>query len=513
MDRRDFLGTLGLGAAGLAGVAHCASTRAPNIVYILADDLGYGDVGALNEDCRIATPVLDRLAREGMVFTDAHSGSAVCTPTRYGILTGRYAWRSRLQSGVLWGYSTPLIEPGRMTVASLLKRRAYATACVGKWHLGLGWPTRDGYTYSDDMKETGEHVDYSPPISRGPTTLGFDYFYGIPASLDMVPYVYIENDRVVAPPTQTVPGREGLAFYRGGPAAPSFMHQEVLPILTRKAVAFIDRHAATRPEQPFFLYFPLNAPHTPILPIPDFQGSSKIGPYGDFVRQCDWSVGQVLEALERHGFTRNTLVIFTSDNGCSPMADFAALAQHGHHPSYHFRGHKSDIFEGGHRIPFIARWPARVKAGARCDDTVCLADLLATCADILGDHLPDNAGEDSASILPDLLGRAAGPVREATVHHSSEGAFSIRQGHWKLELCAGSGGWSSPSEEEARKQNLPKIQLYDLRQDIRERTNLQAQHPDVVDRLVHLLEKYVTDGRSTPGRPQSNAVKVRIWKD
>ncbi|NWG13091.1 MAG: arylsulfatase [Acidobacteria bacterium] len=513
MDRRDFLWTLGLGLTASAGGTRCTRTRAPNIVYVLADDLGYGDLRALNPDCRIPTPVLDQLAREGMIFTDAHSGSAVCTPTRYGILTGRYAWRSRLQSGVLWGYSAPLIEPGRITVASYLKGHGYATACVGKWHLGLGWHTLDGYAYSDDMKETGEHVDYAGPIAGGPKNLGFDYFFGIPASLDMVPYVYIENDRVVEPPTRTVPGGEGLAFHRGGPAAPGFVHAEVLPTLTRKAVAFIDRQASSRPSQPFFLYFPLSAPHTPILPAREFQGTSGIGPYGDFVHQCDWSVGEILKAVERHGLSRDSLVIFTSDNGCSPTADFEALARHGHYPSYHLRGYKADIFEGGHRIPFIARWPARVRGGSRCNDTICLTDLLATCAEILGERLQENAGEDSVSILPDLLERGAEPVREATVHHSMDGSFSIRQGHWKLELCSGSGGWSSPTREEARKQNLPKVQLYDLDQDIRERTNLHEQHPDVVERLVRLLEKYVADGRSTPGRPQSNAVEVKIWKD
>jgi arylsulfatase A len=513
MERRDFLRLLGFGAAVYAGGEFCASGRPPNIVYILADDMGYGDVAALNPDCRVPTPVLDRMAAEGMTFTDAHSPSAVCTPARYGILTGRYAWRTRLQSGVLWGYSSPLIEKGRMTVASLLKRHGYATACVGKWHLGLGWPTHDGHLYSDKENETGEYVNYARVISGGPTDLGFDYFFGIPASLDMVPCVYVENDRAVEPPILTIPGREGTAFYRGGPAARGFTHEDVLPTLTRKAVSFIDRHAGNRSDQPFFLYFALSAPHTPILPTPQFQGSSGIGPYGDFVHQCDWTVGEVLNALERHRLSQNTLVIFASDNGCSPTADVKALERQGHYPSYYFRGYKSDIWEGGHRIPFIARWLGRVRAGGRCNETICLTDLLATCAEILRERLPDNAGEDSVSILPDLLQKVEKPVREAVVHHSIEGLFSIRQGNWKLELCPGSGGWSSPTTEEAKTQNLPKVQLYDLRQDVRERTNVQDQHPDEVDRLIRLLQKYIADGRSTPGRPQPNSATIDIWKN
>ncbi len=457
MERRDFLRMLGFGAAVHTGGDNQGATRSPNIVYILADDLGYGDVAALNPDSRIPTPILDRMAAEGMAFTDAHSPSAVCTPTRYGILTGRYAWRTRLQSGVLWGYSPPLIETGRMAVASLLKRHGYATACIGKWHLGMSWPTHDGYLYSDRENETGEHVDYARAISSGPATLGFDYFFGIPASLDMVPYVYVENDRAVAPPQITIPGREGTAFYRAGQAARGFLHEDVLPTLTRKAVSFIDRHASNHPDQPFFLYFALSAPHTPILPTPDFQGRSGLGPYGDFVHQCDWTVGEVLNALERHRLSQNTLVIFASDNGCSPAADVRTLERQGHYPSYYFRGYKADIWEGGHRIPFIVRWPGRVPAGTRSDDIICLTDFLATCAKIVGEKLPDNAGEDSVSILPDLLQNARKPVREAVVHHSIEGLFSIRQGNWKLELARVPEAGALPRRQRPRSRIFPRF--------------------------------------------------------
>jgi len=503
---------LGVSVLGLGGLSSCKIRKKsnPNIVYIIADDMGYGDVSCLNPDGKIPTPNIDRLASEGMTFTDAHSGSAVCTPTRYGILTGRYCWRSRLESGVLWGYSRALIPKTRMTIASLLKQHGYATACVGKWHLGWNWATTDGTIFSDRSDETGESVDYSKPVSGGPLDLGFDYFFGIPASLDMLPYVYVENARVVAAPTETIEGTEGRRFYRGGPIAPGFKHEEVLPKCTAKAIQFIDNHANTDPDAPFFLYFPLNAPHTPILPTADFQGKSGIGPYGDFVMQCDWTVGEIMQTLDRHGMTENTLFIVTSDNGCSPMADFDDLAQQGHHPSYHFRGYKADIYEGGHRIPFIARWPAKVFPGSVCDDTICLTDLLATVAAILDSDLPAGSGEDSVSILPDLLGRASGSVREATVHHSINGSFAIRQGKWKLEFCAGSGGWSFPQPLEAEKLDLPRFQLYDLDQDISERVNVMDEHPEVVERLTEILMDYVEAGRSKPGPPQKNDRQVSI---
>ena len=508
-SRREFLQALGLGASALA-LGQFWACRShlrdyPNIVYIIADDMGYGDVSCLNPEGKIKTPHIDRLASEGVIFSDAHSGSAVCTPTRYGILTGRYSWRTRLESGVLWGYSQALIPNTRMTAASLLKQHGYATACVGKWHLGWDWATSDGYIFSDRSDETGESVDYSQPISGGPSELGFDYFFGIPASLDMLPYVYVENNRVVAPPTETISGTEGRQFYRGGPIAPGFKHEEVLPTCTQKAVAFIDNHAKNQPDDPFFLYFPLSAPHTPILPAPEFQGKSGIGPYGDFVMQCDGVVGEIMQALERHNMAENTLFIITSDNGCSPMADFNDLASQGHHPSYRFRGYKADIYEGGHRIPFIARWPQKIKKGGiTCDDTICLTDLMATLAAIVEYNLPDNAGEDSVSILPDLLGTARNPVREATVHHSINGSFSIRQGKWKLEFCPGSGGWSFPQPDEAKKQGLPPQQLYDLSQDIGEQNNVIDKHTEVVAHLTKLLDKYVREGRSTPGPPQQN---------
>ncbi len=473
----------------------------PNLVYILADDMGYGDVSCLNPESKIRTRHLDRLAAEGMRFADAHASSAVCTPSRYSILTGRYNWRSSLKEGVTWGYSPPLIEPDRLTVASFLKAKGYATACIGKWHLGWRW-AKNG--------PRDEDVDYRQPIAAGPLAYGFDHFFGISASLDMPPYVYVRDDRVTAVPDRHDPGNDlpgarpdgepGFGFWRPGPIAPDFCHAEVLPTLTRAAISWLEQNAKNR--QPFFLYFPLPAPHTPILPSAAFQGKSGTNPYGDFCLMVDDVVGQIMATLERLGQAANTIFIFTSDNGCSPMADFPGLAKLGHHPSYHFRGHKADIYEGGHRIPLIIRWPERIAAGGLCEETVCLVDLLRTMADILEASIPDNAGEDSVSNLPLWEGKFT-VGREATVHHSLDGSFSIRQGRWKLELCPGSGGWSYPRPGKEC-EGLPPIQLYDLHADIGERRNLQAEHPDIVRRLTDLLARYVRDGRSTPGAPQPN---------
>jgi arylsulfatase A-like enzyme len=485
MNRRDFMKAAG--AAGGFCLAGCVTTpeestaSLPNIVYILADDMGYGDVGALNPEGKIPTPNLDRIAKEGMHFTDAHSGSAVCTPTRYGVLTGQYSWRTRLKRGVFQGYSTHLIAPERMTVASLLKESGYNTACVGKWHIGMDMPTRDG------SPANAKNVDWKGKIRNGPNANGFDYFYGISASLDMHPYIWIENDRFVGECTTR------KAFHRMGPAHKDFEAVDVLPTIGKKTCEFIGEQSS---DKPFFIYVPLASPHTPIVPSKEFVGKTKLGKYGDFCFQTDAVVGDIMEALKKKDVADNTIIIFTSDNGCSPQAKFAELAKKGHHPSYVFRGHKADIYEGGHRIPFLLRWPAKVTPGSKSDETICLTDLLATCAAITGRQIPKNAGEDSYNILPAILGEEhASPIREATVHHSINGSFSIRKGKWKLELCPGSGGWSAPKPGRAPKGAAP-IQLYDLEKDIGEKNNIQAKHPEVVKELTALLEKYRNDGRS-----------------
>jgi len=478
-----------------------AAASKPNIVYILADDLGYGDVGAFNSQSKITTPAMDALAKQGMRFTDAHTGSAVCTPTRYGILTGRYAWRSRLKRGVLYGYDEPLIDADRLTVASLLKQSGYATACVGKWHLGLGWQQRKALPsvadpYAATTRATEDMVDVGQPITAGPHTVGFDYSFIIPASLDMDPYCYIENGKVVEQPTGHVDNSPRPKMWRAGPIAPSFRFENVLGDFTAKAEGFIDRSAAgTKEGKPFFLYLALNSPHTPHVPSAKYEGKSALGPYGDFVIETDAAIGRVVESLKRNGLDDNTIVIVTSDNGSH--SEPLHLEEKGHKSNGDWRGQKSDAWEGGHHVPFIVRWPGRVKAGSTCEQTICTTDLMATAAQIVGATLPDNVAEDSMSMLSLLDGTATGSVREATIHHSVEGRFAIRQGDWKLILCRGSGGWSL-REPAATKQGLPPVQLYNLREDPGETKNVAAEHADVVERLQALLKKYQDEGRSVP---------------
>ena len=507
-------------ALALFAATALAAPAKPNIIYILCDDLGYGDVKCLNPQGKIPTPHLDKLAAAGMYFTDVHSSSSVCSPTRYGIMTGRYNWRTKLQSGVLGGLSPRLIEPGRLTVAQLLKNNGYHTAAIGKWHLGMDWVKKEGKTVAELNVESADqihNVDYAQPIKNGPNAVGFDYYYGISASLDMVPYTFIENDRVTKLPTVDKDFPMFLGRAQGkcrlGPAAPDFEVEDVLPTLTTKAIGYVKSRAAdAKAGKPFFLYLPLASPHTPIAPTKEWQGKSGLNFYADFVMQTDAAIGQLLAELDKQALAENTLVIVTSDNGCSPQADFPALLAKGHNPSYEFRGHKADIFDGGHRVPFLVRWPARVKAGTLSQQLLCLTDFMATAAEIIGAKPPDNAAEDSVSFLPALLGTAKASLREALVHHSINGSFAIRQGNWKLELCRDSGGWSDPRPGTPKATALPPVQLFDLDKDIGEQINVQDKHPEVVARLTKLLEKYVADGRSTPGTPQQNAVPVQLVK-
>ncbi len=471
-----------LSSAGLAPRASCADkTRVPNVVIILADDMGYGDPGCYNKQSQIPTPHMDRLAAQGMRFTDAHTPSAVCTPTRYGLLTGRYCWRTKLARGVLNGYSPMLIEPGRLTIAGLLKKANYTTACIGKWHLGLG---------------TQQPTDYAQPLRPGPNSVGFDYSFIIPASLDMPPYVFVENEAVTEAPTATIGDSKmrrygGGGFWRGGAIAPSFKHIDVLPTCTAKAEAFLRKQTA---DKPFFLYLPLSAPHTPWLPTDAFRGKSKADWYGDFVAQVDATVGRVLAALDDTKLAHDTLVILTSDNGAHWLPE--DIQKWNHRANGPLRGQKADIWEGGHRVPFIARWPGKIQAGSTSAELICLTDLLATTAALVGTRLPNDAGEDSYNLLPTLLGKKRdGPIREALVHHSADGTFAIRQGPWKLAMALGSHGFSNPKDLEPEPGG-PRGQLYNLADDLGETKNLWLQEPKVVARLTALLEKYRKEGRS-----------------
>jgi arylsulfatase A len=472
----------------------------PNLIFIFADDMGVGDLSCMNENASFKTPHLDELAKGGMICSDTHSSSSVCTPSRYSVLTGRYNWRSCLKSGVTGGYSRPILEDDRLTVASMLKEKGYKTACVGKWHLGLDWPLKNGgyaSTYQDE-----DEVDFAAPITNGPINHGFDSYFGISASLDMPPYVYIENDKSTVVPTQKTEQVTGKKYMRAGMIGEDFKAEEILDTITEKVEGLIDSYA--KEEDPFFIYFPLPAPHTPILPSEKFQGKSGTNEYGDFCLHVDDTVGRVMNALDKNGLSEDTIVIFTADNGCSPMADFEELAQFEHNPSYIYRGMKSDIFEGGHRIPYVIRWPETIKAGSICEQTLCLSDLTATMADIVSYDLPANAGEDSVSNLPVWNATATDAVREATVHHSISGRFSIRKGKWKLELCPCSGGWSHPQRNAEVIKDLPIIQLYDLSEDIGEKNNIHDKHPEVVEELRALLVSYIKNGRSTPGEAQKN---------
>lgn len=461
--------------------------RRPNIVLVLADDMGYGDVSALNEESKIATPGIDRLAREGVTFTDAHTSSSVSTPSRYALLTGRYNWRSDLKEGVLYGYDKALIPSERQTVAGALRSVGYRTACIGKWHLGWTWA---------GIEQGEDSVDFGSPIEEGPTTRGFDYFYGIAGSLDMAPYVYIENDRATALPDRETQSSGEFGWWRKGPTGADFRHEQVLPNLCNRAVDYIEHHS----EEPFFLYLPLTAPHTPILPTEEYRGVTGLNPYGDFVAMVDGVVGRIERVLDSLGLADNTILIFTTDNGCSPEADFESLNAKGHDPSYIYRGYKADLYEGGHRVPCFVRWPAQVEAHV-VSQTVCLTDFYATLAAAAGYELDETEAEDSYNLLPLLLEQEEGePLREATVHHSIYGNFSIRRGRWKLLLAPSSGGWSypAPGKDDEEIACLPEVQLYDLEADPAEEHNVEAEHPEVVAQLRELLNRYVREGRSRP---------------
>lgn len=501
LNRRDLLRAMGISATALLMPGWLAGaelqSKPPNIVYILADDMGFGDLACQNPQSKIATPNLDRLATQGMRFTDAHAPSAVCTPTRYALLTGRYCWRSRLKSGVLGGYSPALIEPDRLTVGAMLQQHGYATASIGKWHLGVDWPTKNGAPAGRQLQE--QQIDFSKSVKNGPTQRGFDYFYGIAASLDMPPYVFMENDRLVAAPTAR---QEKQGYVREGPRDPAFHFDRVLPTLTKKAVDWIANSAAPGANgKPFFLYLALNAPHTPIAPSAAFKGKSSAGDYGDFVTEVDWSVGQVLKALDDAKIAGNTLVIFTSDNGPEILA-YPRIQQYRHYSMGDWRGVKRDMWEGGHRVPFIARWPGTIAPGGTSSQTICHTDLLATAAAIVGAKLPADAGEDSFNILPALLDpKLDKPIREATVHHSGSGRFAIRRGTWVF-IDARTGDDNREPEwfkkERGYEPHNSPGELYDLSNDGGEHRNVYTENPDKVTQLKELLEKYKREGRSAP---------------
>jgi arylsulfatase A-like enzyme len=475
----------------------------PNVIVILADDMGIDSVSGLNEQMGLKTPAIDQLMSEGMTFTDAHSTSGVCSPTRYSLLTGRYNWRSRLKRGIVDKWERPLIEERRLTLPEMFREHGYDTACIGKWHLGWSWSKQGGGT-----TEKLDEIDFTAAVKGGPNDHGFDYYFGDDVP-NWPPYVWRENDRLLGELTTTM--KEGTMLgVRVGPAVADWDLRAVLAQYTNRWCQYIRGRADQ--QRPFFLYAAMPSPHTPIAPHADFRGKSKVSEYADFLIQTDSAVGQMMRTLQETNQADNTIVIFTSDNGTSPKANFAELEAGGVHLNEHWRGWKGDAYEGGHRVPFIVRWPGKIQPGTRSKQTISLVDIMATCAQVVGHELPPDAAEDSVSLLSTLQGADhAGPLHEIVVHHSSSGLFAVRKGQWKLLLCRGSGGWSPPSESDAVKQGLPPIQLYNLRDDPRETVNLQAEYPEMVQQLTADLRQIIEQGRSTAGPPQPNHGNATWW--
>jgi arylsulfatase A-like enzyme len=455
-------------------------TDLPNVVLLLADDMGIGDLACYNPSSKIPTPHMDTLAAEGAMFTNTHAASSVCTPSRYGLLTGRYAWRTRLKQGALGPFDPLLVDTSRFTLADLFKKKGYSTAIIGKWHLGL--------THQDS-------IDYFGRLFPGPLELGFDHFFGINASLNMSPHCFIENHHTVGRPDVPVP--EDLFSNHGSMTMTAgWRHEAVGPRLTREALTWMDQHLAAYPQQPFFLYLPTSAPHRPCVP-PDFiRGRSRAGVRGDMVAEVDWALGEVVGFLKEKGIYDNTIIIVSSDNGAingnkalSPDDSLETNTVFDHQSNAHWRGYKTQVWEGGHRVPMLLRWPGLTSKSTRSNMLFCLNDWLATFATFFGEELPDTAAEDSFNMLPALQGKK--PERQALVSHSMWGQFAITHQEWKLILNEGSGGWG-----DSRQGNYPPGQLYHLAKDSLEQHNLYHEQPGKVAELEALLRRYQQEGRS-----------------
>jgi arylsulfatase A len=504
-----------LAASGFSGcgpaVQQPSAPPLPNIVIILADDMGYGDVSALNPQSRIRTPAIDAMVREGISFASAHAGASVCTPSRYGLLTGRLAFRTPAAASGISGFNRAVIEPDRETLASLLKRSGYTTACVGKWHLGFDWALKDNASQmSFDAISGYSNVDYSKPIHNGPNDYGFDYSFIHPASLDIPPYVYIRDHQVVDPEviltTDFYPRRKENTVYswdkkhsneqavywekgvwwRQGEMSKSFRVEECLPEIVKEGLAFIERSSKSEDKKPFFLYLPLTGPHTPWVPGEKFRGKSPIGLYGDFVMEIDDVVAKITAKLMENGVYKNTLLVFTSDNGAYWPQEEIDL--HRHDSNQGRRGQKGDVWDGGHRVPLVVTWPDGISVSGSSGNLVSLTDILATLSEITGQPVPAGQADDSFSFLPVLKGDFEHAVRSSMVHHSSSRMYSIRQGEWKFIDGLGSGGFTAPSVEQPVPGG-PEGQLYHISSDPLEQHNLYLSQPEKVSEMKAMLDQ------------------------
>ncbi|MCA9194285.1 MAG: arylsulfatase [Planctomycetales bacterium] len=486
-----------------------AADKPPNIVVILADDFGVGDIQAHYPENMIATPYLDKLVGQGMSFTDAHSPSAVCSPTRYGLLTGRYSWRTRMQEWVIAAYEPPLISPDILTLPQFLRDNGYATACFGKWHLGWDWVGPQQPTMHPLLRNFQKDLswDFTQPIGGGPTARGFDYYFGVVLP-NMPPFCWIENNRVTVQPAEKYryEPQEGFVVmpqgFEGSPMAPGWRFENILPELTKRAVAYI--HQRADQDQPFFLYFPQTSPHEPVVPSERFLGKSGIAPIANFVMETDWSTGQVLQAIDNAGLTDNTIVIFTADNGHSHYTGWDELVAAGHAPSGPYRGHKGDVWEGGHRVPLVVRWPDHIGPGTSSDQLVCLTDLFATCAEVLDKELPRECAQDSFSFLAAATGQeGAVPERTTMINHSNFGEFAYRSDDWKLVYKLGDRNL------EASRGKPTVAELYNLANDVAEAKNLATELPDRLKMLTLELASQIDSGASRPGAIGTNDCTVR----
>ncbi|MBA4301447.1 MAG: arylsulfatase [Cyclobacterium sp.] len=486
------------------------SAKSPNIIIILADDMGYGDISTLNPDSKIRTPSLDKLVQQGISFTNAHSSASVCTPSRYGLLTGRYAFRSKTAAYGIGGFDRSVIEEERETLASTLKKSGYATAVIGKWHLGLDWQTKDGLPAKLDQKTGYSNVDYSKEVKKGPNNVGFDYSFIHPASLDIPPYVFLRNHKVIDPDivltTSVYPVRKERALYawdkkhtdslavywekgvwwRQGEMSKSFRIETCQSTIVREGIAFIDSQVSKNAAQPFFLYLPLTGPHTPWMPGDKFRGKSDIGLYGDFVMEIDDIVAQIRETLIRNKIDENTLIIFASDNGAYWPEEEIKLQ--GHNSNSGTKGQKGDVWDGGHRIPLIMSWPEEIPGNAQYPHLLSLTDFFATLSDLLGLVSSENQGRDSESFSQVFRAEWDKPHRNDMVHHSSGNLYGIRVVDWKFIEGLGSGGFTVPAHITPEIVG-PTGQLYQISSDPREQENLFLKYPEKVAELSNLMNK------------------------